>query len=489
MRRNGPDWLRWVSIALIIAGAALFFYFLVAFSRQRTRLPASLTIGGIPVGGLDQAGASERLLQAYSTPVELHYSDQMILLSPAATGFRLDTEAMLAAAELARTGGGFWSGFWDYMWNRPGDPQDIPLRFEYSRSQLETALQDIAARYDQPPVPLQPIPGSINFGTGAPGKVLDLGRAAEMTEEVLRSPANRRLNLPVVEREAAQPGLDVLQTLLEQNIDLAGFDGLAVLYLKDLKTGQVLHFGRFRNGEIETDPDVAFTAASTIKIPIMVAFFRFFDEPLSEEAERWLREMITLSGNDPADWLMDQIDRGRGPLVVTDVLRELGLENTFLGGYFRLGAELLRRFTTASNQRADINTQPDIYNQTTASEIGLLLGDIYACASGGGTLRAVFPDDVHPEECRTMLELLAQNKIGVLLEAGVPEGTRVAHKHGWTESPLTWLSDVGVIYTPGGDYAIAVFMWNDREMIWDPTSRLLADLSRAVYNYYNPPTG
>ena len=488
MRRNGPNWLRWISVGLLLAGAALFFYLIFAFSRQRTRLPASLTIGGIPVGGLEQAAASERLLQAYSTPIELHYADQVILLSPAATGFRLDTESMLAAAELARTGAGFWTGFWDYLWNRPGEPQDIPLRYEVSRPQLQTALQDIALRYDQPPVPLQPIPGSTNFGVGAPGKVLDQGRALEMAEEVLRSPANRRLNLPVVERSAAQPGLDVLQTLLEQNIDLAGFNGLTVIYLKNLQTGEVLHFGRFRNEPIQLEPDIAFTAASTIKIPIMVAYGRFFDEPLDEEAERWLTEMITLSGNDPADWLMGQIDSGRGPLVVTEVIRQIGLQNTFLAGYFRPGAELLQQFTTAANSRVDINTRPDIYNQTTASEIGMLLGDIYACASGGGTLRAVFPEEIQPAECRKMLDLLAQNKIGVLLEAGVPEGTRVAHKHGWTESPLTWLSDVGVIYTPGGDYAIAAFMWNDSEMVWEPTSRLMADLSRAIYNYFNPPT-
>jgi len=25
-------------------------------------------------------------------------------------------------------------------------------------------------------------------------------------------------------------------------------------------------------------------------------------------------------------------------------------------------------------------------------------------------------------------------------------------------------------------------------MIWEPTSRLMADLSRAIYNYFNPPT-
>jgi hypothetical protein len=74
----------------------------------------------------------------------------------------------------------------------------------------------------------------------------------------------------------------------------------------------------------------------------------------------------------------------------------------------------------------------------------------------------------------------------VLSVAGVPEGTRVAHKHGRTESPLTTLSDAGIVFSPGGAYVISIFVWNETEMIWDPTSRRVADLARAVYNYFNP---
>jgi hypothetical protein len=86
-----------------------------------------------------------------------------------------------------------------------------------------------------------------------------------------------------------------------------------------------------------------------------------------------------------------------------------------------------------------------------------------------------------------MLDLLADNRIGVLIEAGVPDGTRVAHKHGWTDSPLTWVADAGIVYSPAGDFVLTLYLWNDREMIWEPTSRLMADLSRSVYNYFNPP--
>ncbi len=117
----------------------------------------------------------------------------------------------------------------------------------------------------------------------------------------------------------------------------------------------------------------------------------------------------------------------------------------------------------------------------------MLLGDLYDCANGGGTLLAVFPDQITQEECITLINFMAQNKIGVLIEAGVPEGTRVAHKHGWTSSPLDMVSDAGIVFSPGGDYVLSIFLWNEQEMIWDPTKNLVASLSQAIYNYFNPP--
>jgi beta-lactamase class A len=364
------------------------------------------------------------------------------------------------------------------------------LRAEYSRPQLETALLDIGARYDQPPAPVQPVPGSTSFVAGEPGRVLDTARAVELVDLALNSPRDRAVNLPVGFTAAPRPTLDTLRILLEQNVDVAGFDGLVDIYLMDLRSGDELHFAYYQNQEISADPDISFTAASIIKVPIMVAFYRYFDNPLDAEADRWVEEMIRLSGNDPADWLMERMDRAFGPLRVTETLEELGLDNTFLLGYFRPEAPLLSLVPrTSGNTRSDFpSARLDPYNQTTPTEIGMLLGDIYACADGGGSLLAVFPDQLRPEECQHMLDMLALNKIGILIEAGVPDGTRVAHKHGWTESPLAHLGDVGIVYSPAGDYVLSVFLWDDVEMIWEPTSRLVANLSRAVYNYFNPPS-
>jgi beta-lactamase class A len=334
MRRGGPNILRWVSIGLLLAAVSLFFYELVAFSRKRARMPENLTIAGVYVGGLSQSGALEKLLQIYSTPIEIMYGDQSILLNPSSIGFRLDTEVMLAAAELERTGTDFWSGFWDFLWNRPGKETEIPLRADYSPVQLEFTLRDIAARYDEPSLPAEPIPGSPNFTPGKPGKILDISRAEELIADVLQIPYNRRLALPIVSDAVSRPTFETLEVLLKQNIDVAGFDGLTVLYLADLRTGEILQFAYYQNQDIATDPDIAFSAASTIKIAIATAFFRFYDPPLDPEADRLLSEMITLSGNAPADWLMERMDKESGPLLVTDTLKDIGLESSFIVAWY-----------------------------------------------------------------------------------------------------------------------------------------------------------
>jgi beta-lactamase class A len=488
--RGGVDLIRWGSIILLILAVILFFVQLFIYSRSRSLLPAGLSIAGVPVGRLDRTEAVQRLLQVYSAPVELHYDDQVLVLSPSAIGYRLDTEGMIAAAEFIRTRPDFWGGFWDFLWSREGPSEGIPLRSEYSRAQLEASLRDIGARYDQPPSPVQPVPGSTTFVAGTPGRVLDVARGVELVGLALNAPANRVVNLPVAATGAPRPTLDTLRILLQQNVDVAGFDGLLDMYVMDLRTGDELHFAYYGNQEITASPDISFTAASIIKIGIAVSFYRYFDEPLDAEAGRWISEMIRLSGNDPADWLMERIDRSFGPLRVTETLSELGLDSTFLVGYFRPLSPLLAPVPrTPGNTRPDIRTDPlDPYNQTTPAEMGMLMADIYACAEGGGTLIALYPDGIRPEECRRMLDLLAQNKIGILIEAGVPDGTRVAHKHGWTESPLAHVGDVGVVYSPAGDYVVSIFLWDDVEMVWDPTSRLVASLSRAVYNYFNPPS-
>jgi beta-lactamase class A len=183
------------------------------------------------------------------------------------------------------------------------------------------------------------------------------------------------------------------------------------------------------------------------------------------------------------------LDGNLGPLKVTDDLFALGLENSFMAGYFYPGAPLLRAYTTPANSRTDVNTDPDLFNQTTPVEIGTVLNDIYQCASkGGGTFAAVFPGEISQSECRSMINYLTLNRIAVLMQAGLPEGTQIAHKHGWiteTDGLIHTISDAGIIYSPGGNFILTIFLNHPVQLVWDDANRLMANLSSAVYNYYN----
>jgi len=462
---------------------------LIRYSRIRATFPPGMVIAGVPVSGLDQQRAAERIVQAYGVPVELRYGEAAIQIKPSLVGFELDLSAMLADADLRRITQPFWPAFWDYLWNRLPTPAEVPLTARLSEDRLRQFLQEeIAARYDQPPGAPLPVPGTINFQAGVSGQVLDIDRAVTLISDALRSPKSRVVNLTFNRVNPPRPSLQHLQILLQQIIEVSKFDGLAEIYLLDLQTGQELSFATEMGQQLP--PGISFTAASTMKIPIMASVYKRVSDPTPNDVDELIRLMIERSENDPADRLMERtMDKNLGPLQVTEDMRTLGLNSTFLAGYFYPGAPLLQRIETPANSREDYDTEPDLYNQTTPTEIGILLADIYQCSvNGGGSLAAAFPGELTQKECQTMLDYLSSNEIAVLLRAGLPEGTRIAHKHGWIldyDGLLHTMGDAAVIYTPGGNYVLSIFLYHPVQLIFDPANQLVANMSRAVYNYFN----
>ncbi len=449
-----------------------------------------MSIAGVPVGGLDQEEAANRLVQAYTAiPVEVRYRDAVIQIKPSVIGFELDTQAMLTAADLERLQQPFWSGFWDFLWNRLPQPNPVPLRATYSEDRLRDYLRnEVAQRYDQNAQAALPVPGSANFQTGKTGTLLDVDRAVILIDSALRSPSSRVVNLSFNKISPPRPAMANLDEMLKQIVELSKFDGLIEVYVNDLQTGQEIHFA-YQDGQ-RVQPDISFTAASTMKIPIMVSTFRRVNEPLPEDVQNGLKSMIELSENDPADKLMQTVmDKNGGPLEVTKDLQSLGLKDTFLAGYFYPGAPLLSRIQTPGNQRTDLSAGPDPYNQTSPAEMGALLEDIYQCAeNGGGTFAAVFPGEITQQECQDMVSYLVMDKIAVLLQAGLPEGTRIAHKHGWiieNDGLMHTVGDSGLVYTPGGNYIVSVFMYHPVQLLFPTASDIVSTISQAVYNYYN----
>ena len=91
-------------------------------------------------------------------------------------------------------------------------------------------------------------------------------------------------------------------------------------------------------------------------------------------------------------------------------------------------------------------------------------------------------------ECRTMIDYLKLNRIGVLIQSGLPETTEIAHKHGWiteTDGLIHTISDAGIVYTPGGNFILSIYVYHPNQLVFDAANLLIAQLASAVYNYYN----
>ncbi|NPV57464.1 MAG: hypothetical protein HPY76_12435 [Anaerolineae bacterium] len=445
------------------------------------------------MGGLTLAQAGEQVQRAYAQPLQLTYHDAAILADPADLGFHMNLDAMLAAAQdQDPTGSAPLRAFWRSLWRRVDRSAiHVDLIATINRDALRTYLEAaIIPRYDQPPRAPLPQPGATGYQPGVPGWALDVDSAISLIETALRSPLERVVALPVIASDGGLPLPENLAIQLRQLTELSGFDGLVSLVMIDLQTNRSVQYSQWDGATV--DLPVAFSAASTMKIPIMVSVMRRTAEPTPPEVLQLFDEMIVYSRNPPSDSLMERIDPVSGPLLVTADLQALGLQNSFIAGYFYLGAPLLKLYETPANQRTDIDLEPDIYNQTSPEEVAALLQAIYQCAEdNSGSLVETFPNEITQSECRTMIDTLARNKIGLLIETGVPDGTTVAHKHGWFEEEdglLHAMSDVALVYTPGGDYALTIFMYHPDQLVFDPANDLVTQLSRAVYNYFNTKT-
>ena len=489
--RNTNIILRGVSILFLTGALVLSIVSLISYSRQRNSYPAGMSIAGVPVGGLTPAEASQRLLEVYTSPVEVYYNDAVIHVDPSVVGYETDIETMLAAADLSRTGGSFWGGFWNYLWNRTPPEIVIPLSPKFSEERLREYLQnEIAARYDLPPAPAVPVPGGTTFISGQPGQTLDIDRAVLLISDALKSPTNRSVALTFNRSSAARPTIENLTILLKQIVTVSNFDGLIGFYMVDLQTGEEIHFAINNKQEISAEPDIAFTASSTMKIPVVASYLINRGSNLSPDMSNVISQTLGKSSNQATDTVLFAIDPNRGPVIVTENMKTIGLENTFLAGFFTNPAYLLPSIpVTPGNSRGDITTDPDPYSQTTPSEMGSLLTDIYQCAQNkGGALIAAFPDKVSPATCQLLIDFMAQDKLGSLIQGGVPDGTLVPHKHGYVpanDGVVHDTSDVGIVYTPGGNFVLSIYTYHPVTNIWDITNPLIGDLTKAVYNYFN----
>ncbi len=217
------------------------------------------------------------------------------------------------------------------------------------------------------------------------------------------------------------------------------------VYLKDLGD----------ESEFAVNADSLFHAASTMKVPVMIEYFRAVDDgriatdatltldnrfasivdsssytldagddsdsalyarvgtavPVSELVER----MITRSSNLATNAVIALVGAPRAQATA----RSLGAKDILL----RRGVEDNKAFAAGLN------------NATTARDLGALLEAIVEDRAAS------------PEGARAMLGILEGQEFNQEIPAGLPAGTRVAHKTGWITGIL---HDAAIVFPPEG---------------------------------------
>jgi len=473
-RRTGI--IAWLIVIAAVAALLLAWQYLDYRSAGRT-LPAGMTMAGLAVEGMTREEVFNALDVAFATPVEVIYQGEHMTLPPDSVEFRFNVEQTAANLDAALAARGDVDGFIAHILRQPSEPVDAPVAVAYSEERLDGFLARVARQYDHPPQVPVPLPSSLTFRAGQPGYELDVEASRRLLSQALASATDRHVELVARTSEAPPLEIAVLGEMLQSLVD-SHPNVIAGIFVKDLQTGN----------EVSINADIAFSGLSVLKIAILEETYRVLDAPLDLEVTDWISDSLGItSSNFKANLLLrDVIGDGssgyQGVENLTASMNHLGLRNTFMVAPY--DADCPYSITTPANSRTDINTSPDICMQTTPLDIGLLLEMIYQCNQGGGGLMVAYPGSFTAEECGEMLEWMTKNSFDNLIEAGLPEGTMVAHKHGFGDGGPH--ADAGIVFSPDGDFVLVVYLDSPQYLEWAESSALVASIARATYNYLNP---
>ncbi|QFS45891.1 penP, beta-lactamase class A [Nostoc sphaeroides CCNUC1] len=248
-----------------------------------------------------------------------------------------------------------------------------------------------------------------------------------------------------------------------QNLAAANPSLTPGVFIVDLDTGNY----------VDVNGSINFPAASTIKIPILIAFFQDvdagkirLDEMLTMQQDmvaggsgdmqyksagtqyaalEVATKMVTISDNTATNMLISRLG---GMEALNERFRNWGLTNTII-----------------RNQLPDLQGT----NTTTPKE----LGNLMAIVSQGSLVSMPSRD--------LMLDILRRTQRNTLLPSGLGTGARVYHKTG---DIGTMLADAGLIGVPTGKRYVATVMVQRPNN--DPRAeKLISSISRAAYEEFS----
>ena len=275
------------------------------------------------------------------------------------------------------------------------------------------------------------------------------------------------------------PSVDSLRARIQRRVAEQRGAIVGIAY-HDLQTGDSLYL----------NADDSFHAASTMKVPVMIELFRSIDAGAIRLDQGILLVNqfgsivdglpYSLDAGDDSDSsayklvgtrvpLKELIDRmiTRSSNLATNALIELVRASNANATAHMLGARNIRVLRGVEDGKA---FRAGMNNTTTARDLAVLLE---ALETGRAASRS---------SCDAMREILLHQEFNEEIPAGLPPGTRVAHKTGWISGVL---HDAALVYPPGRKPYVLVVLTRDipEEKV---ARRLIADLSRMVWAHALP---
>ena len=237
---------------------------------------------------------------------------------------------------------------------------------------------------------------------------------------------------------------------------------------------------------IFVNPDSVFHAASTMKVPVMIEYFRALDQGRIRRDEELLLDTVFKSIVDgspyaldagvdsdssvfkrvgqrvPLRWLVERMIVRSSNLATNALIERLDAKRVDATAK-SLGATHTKVLRGVEDGKA---FQQGLNNQVSARDLATLMD---AIESGKAASTA---------SCREMVDILVRQEFREEIPAGLPSGTRVAHKTGW----ITGVThDAAIVYPPGRKpYVLVVLTKGIRER--PIAQKLIADISRLVWD-------
>jgi len=253
-----------------------------------------------------------------------------------------------------------------------------------------------------------------------------------------------------IEKQISQPLFDLHQEVSGQ---LQGSTGSYGVEVRKLNSNAIYSFNNERK----------FEAASLYKLWVMATAFKQIEEEKLKLTDILTADVDSL--NREFSIASDEAELTEGTVslsVKTAIEQMITISHNYAALLLskRVGMDNVQKFLLDHHYFGSSTGIPPV---TTAHDAAQFFEDLYR-----GKLAT-------SESTQMMVEILKRQKINTKLPKKLPPDVQAAHKTG----ELGYFShDAGIVYTPKGDYVIAVLSLTD---LPDAANDRIADISKAVY--------